>query len=444
MPFRRAHSAAVISIAPGYRIADAPTEAEIGACVHCGLCLPSCPTFRELHVETESPRGRLHLMKALYDGRIEATDRFVEHMDLCLGCRACESNCPSGVHFGHLMEATRAEIQVRRPSPWRVRAIRRFVFGWLFNEPARLATLAGAIRLYQRSGLQSLVRATGLLTRISPRLADAECLLPRVSDRPHEPIGTIAAHGPVKRIVAMFAGCIMRVAFADTNRATLRVLSRHGCEVEQPEAQVCCGALHAHAGERERAKALARRNIVAFERSGATRIVVNAAGCGAMLKEYGQLLANDPAWAERARAFGDRVRDVSEILAELPLDEPASTAPIRVTYQDACHLAHAQRIRSQPRAVLGAVGGVQLVEMADADRCCGSAGIYNVTQPELAARFGEQKADNISATAADVVVSANPGCLIQIQAHLAKCGSRVRAMHLVDFLDQAYARVDQA
>ncbi|MBA2450148.1 MAG: (Fe-S)-binding protein [Chloroflexi bacterium] len=243
---------------------------------------------------------------------------------------------------------------------------------------------------------------------------------------------------PVRRRVAFFAGCIMRIAFGETNRATVRVLARNGCAVALPERQICCGALHVHAGEREGAKRLARRNIAAFEASGAEAVVVNATGCGAVLKEYGELLARDRLWAERARAFSARVRDLSELLAELPLDPPRARLAARATYQDACHLGHAQRIRQQPRTVLGAIPGLELVEMADAERCCGSAGTYNLTEPELAARFGAQKADDVVATDAELVVSANPGCLIQLAAHLRQRGAPTRAVHLADLLDAAY------
>ena len=285
-----------------------------------------------------------------------------------------------------------------------------------------------------------MVRATGLLKLLPGRLDEAEALLPRISGRFFEPKGVVRPRGSIKAQVAFFAGCIMRVAFAETNRATVRVLARSGCAVALPEEQVCCGALHVHAGDRETAKALARNNIAAFERTGAETVVVNAAGCGAALKEYGELLAHDPAWAERAKAFSARVRDLSEALAEHPLPPPSKRLPLKVVYQDACHLLHAQRIRQQPRDALDAIPGLERVEMRDGDKCCGSAGIYNLTQPEMAERLGEQKADNVDATGADVVVSANPGCLIQLRAELSKRGSRVRAVHIADLLDAAYRR----
>jgi glycolate oxidase iron-sulfur subunit len=422
----------------GFQIPDPPSLADMNACVHCGLCLPHCPTFRELRVETASPRGRLHLMRALGEGRVEATDTFVSHMSLCLDCRACEAACPTGVKFGHLMEATRAEVQARRPRTGPARILGWLVFRQLFPYPERLALFASLLRAYQRTGLQWLVRTFGLLKHLPGQLDEAEALLPRISSRFFEPRGTVKARGAVKKRVAFFAGCIMRLAFAETNRATVRVLARAGCDVDLPVEQVCCGALHAHAGEREAAKDLARRNIAAFERSDSEWVVVNAAGCGAALKEYGELLAHDPVWAERAQAFSRRVRDFSEAVADLPIEQPAGPVPSKVTYQDACHLLHAQGVRQQPRDVLTRIPGICLVEMRDGDRCCGSAGIYNLTEPEMAERLGENKVTNVDQTGADVVISGNPGCLIQLRAGLAKRGSRTKAMHLADFLDAAY------
>jgi glycolate oxidase iron-sulfur subunit len=268
-------------------------------------------------------------------------------------------------------------------------------------------------------------------------LDEAEALLPRLSKRFFRPRGTVAPRGAVAKRVAFFAGCIMRVAFADTNRATVRVLARAGCSVAMPEDQVCCGALNVHAGDREYAKSLARHNIASFERSGAEWVVVNAAGCGAVLKEYGDLLAHDPAWAERAAAFSAKVRDFSEAVAEIAPNLPTRPVAGKVAYQDACHLLHAQRIRHQPRNLLRMIPGLDLVEMRDGDRCCGSAGIYNLTEPEMAERLGAQKATNVADTGAEVVVSANPGCLIQLRAHLGKQGAPVRAVHLADILDAA-------
>jgi glycolate oxidase iron-sulfur subunit len=426
-----------LPVVPAFTIPDPPSVADMNACVHCGLCLPHCPTFRELRIETESPRGRLHLMRALGEGRVEATDTFVTHMSLCLDCRACEAACPTGVKFGHLMEATRAEVRARRPLTGLAGLLGWVVFTQLFPYPERLALFAGLLRAYQRLGIQRLIRLTGLLKHLPGDLDEAEALLPRISSRFFEPKGTVRPRGALQKRVAFFAGCIMRVAFAETNRATVRVLARSGCQVDMPEDQICCGALHVHAGEREQAKELAKKNIAAFEHSDAEWIVVNAAGCGAALKEYGELLAHDHAWADRAHAFSSCVRDFSEALAALPDTAPAPPNPTRVAYQDACHLLHAQRIRQQPRDVLKRLAGVNVTEMRDGDRCCGSAGIYNLTEPEMAERLGEQKVSNVEATGVEVVVSVNPGCLIQLRAGLARHGSPIKAVHLADFLDAA-------
>ena len=414
----------------GFTIPDPPSQADLDQCVHCGLCLPHCPTFRELHVETESPRGRLHLMRSLGEGRVDTTDRFVQHMMVCLDCRACEAACPSGVKFGKLMEATRAEIRARRPGSPAERALHWLVFRQLFPHPERLALLGGALRAYQRLGLQRLVRTLAARLPRPPRevpvtapegaradaplvtrLLEAERLLPRLSARFFEPRGEVRPRGAPRRRVALFAGCVMRLAFAETNRATVRVLARNGCAVALPEDQVCCGALHVHAGEREQARVMARRNIAAFEASGAEAIVVNAAGCGAVLKEYHELLEHDPVYAERARRFSALVRDVTEYVARLPFTAGLSEVRARVTYQDSCHLAHAQRIKHAPRHLIQAIPGVTFVDMPNADRCCGSAGIYNVVQREMSMQVLDMKMEEVAAVVTYVVVMYNPGCM---------------------------------
>jgi glycolate dehydrogenase iron-sulfur subunit len=418
-----------MTVVPGFTIADPPSLEALSKCVQCGLCLNVCPTFRELRVETESPRGRLYLMRALGEGRLEPTDTVVEHLDRCLDCRACEAACPSGVEYGQLMEATRAELLARRPPRWPVQLYRQLVFRWLLASPGRLATLGRLLRAYQRSKLGRLVRRL-----LPPRLAAAEQLLPPLSGRFFDPA---EVPPPPEPAAALFAGCIMRVCFADTHRATLRLLTRAGLAVAAPPGQVCCGALQLHAGERELAQELARRNVALFERWPGATIVVNAAGCGATLKEYGQLLAHDPEFALRAAAFSARVRDLSEALTGCH-DAPAAPeqpATLAVAYQDACHLAQAQRIRSQPRQLLSRLPGVKLVELKDPEQCCGSAGIYNLTQPELAARLLARKIETIAASGAQVVVSTNPGCLIQLRAGLDARGLPIRTVHLADFLD---------
>ncbi|MCC6627211.1 MAG: 4Fe-4S dicluster domain-containing protein [Chloroflexi bacterium] len=429
----------------GYEGRDAPSERLIDACVRCGFCLPTCPTYAELAVETSSPRGRLALMKAVGQGRLALdSPGFVHQMYECLGCRACEAVCPSGVQYGALLEAARDQIERHVARPGWVRLVRAVVFGALFRDLRVFRGVAATARLYQRSGLQRLVRASGVLRLLG--LDTMEALLPPMARHFVIPRGQSfsPAAGPVTRRVALVSGCIMSTAYAEIDRATARVLAANGCEVIVPAGQECCGALHVHAGDLEGGRMLARRNIDAFERAGADldAIVINAAGCGAALKEYGHLLHDDPTYAARAAAFSARVKDISEFLASLPLDPRMGALDLTVTYQEPCHLVHAQRIAGPPRAVLSAIPGVRLVEMAESSLCCGSAGVYNVTQPALSRRLMERKSGHALASGADVVVSANPGCLLQLQAGLRAAGAadRVRVRHVVELLDEAYRR----
>jgi glycolate oxidase iron-sulfur subunit len=404
---------------------------ELSTCISCGLCLNDCPTFRVLGDEADSPRGRIALMRTLVSSHATPDASLVEHLDACLVCRACETACPSGVPFGRLMEGAR-EVVAQRSRPSLVRRVLLRIGLETVARPARLALVARLLALYQRSGLRALARRSRL---VPAALRDAEALLPPAISRPFE-LRDEPAIGAERHHVAFFAGCVMRAAFGDTDRATVRVLRKNGCRVSVPREQVCCGALHAHAGEAERSRALARRNIAAFERSGAATIVVNAAGCGAQLKAYGVLLRDDPAWRERAERFAARVSDVTEFLAANLVATPRPL-PLRVAYQDACHLAHGQKVRAQPRALLRAIPGVTIVELGDAERCCGSAGIYNLTHPALAAELGRAKANAIRLVKPDLVATANPGCLLQIAAHLERAGARIPVRHIVDLLDDA-------
>ena len=413
----------------------------VHTCVHCGLCLPYCPTFSELGTEMDSPRGRIYLIKSLAEGRIGLGDATVSHLDLCLGCRACETVCPSGVPYGQLIEAARAEIERQRPGNPMRRLFRWVNFSLLLAHPRMLRLAAAALRFYQASGLQKLARASGLLRLLPGPLASWEPLLPtlpRAADR--APLPTVFAAAPPKRgAVAMLTGCIQQVAFGPQNRATARVLSANGLEVRVPRAQGCCGALHAHAGEHETAVALAKRAIEVFEAAGGDHVVVNTSGCGAHMKSYGALLAGDPEWRERAARFAARVRDVSELLAVEPLRGPLRPVARRVTYHDPCHVAHGQKIRREPRALLAQIPGLEVVELREADWCCGSAGTYNLTQPEMATRLQARKVANILATGARTVVTANPGCIIQIAQGLEGRGAGVEVTHIVDVLDEAYS-----
>jgi glycolate oxidase iron-sulfur subunit len=406
-------------------------------CIRCGLCLSVCPTYQLTLLEEESPRGRIAMARAATEGYLPVTPDFVQHEESCLLCEACTVICPAGVRMEELGVAVRATLAAQAPpKSRRARLAQRLGF-WLLADVGRLRRLLALLRLYQRGGLQALVRRSGLLRQLG--LADAEAYLPRLEAPFLVPRGQAwEPEGEARGRVALFAGCVMSTAFAETDRATARVLAANGVRVEATASQGCCGALHAHGGDRATARALARQNVAAFETGGHDAVVVNAAGCGAMLKEYGHLLADDPAWAERAAAFAGRVRDFTEYLAALGPQSPPGRVEATVTYQDPCHLAHAQRVRRQPRALLGQVPGLRLVEMAESDLCCGSAGVYNLTHPDTATQLQERKLDNVAATGAPVVVTANPGCLLQLQAGAARRGLRVRVRHIADVLDEAY------
>ena len=413
----------------------------VHTCVHCGLCLPYCPTFSELGTEMDSPRGRIFLIKSLAEGRIALTDSAVAHLDLCLGCRACETVCPSGVPYGQLIEAGRAEIERQRPGGPLRRMFRWANFSMLLGNPRMLRLAAAGLRFYQVSGLQRVARASGLLRLLPGPLGAWEPLLPRLpSAAERAPLPeTTPAEGTKRGTVGLLTGCIQQVAFGPQNRATARVLARNGAEVRAPREQGCCGALHAHSGEHDTAVALAKQAIEVFERAGVDHVVVNTSGCGAHMKSYGHLLAADPAWRERATRFAARVRDVSEFLAQEPLRGPLRPVPRTVTYHDPCHVAHGQKIRKEPRALLAQIPGLKVVELQEADWCCGSAGTYNLTQPEMATRLQDRKIANIMKTGADAVVTANPGCIIQIAQGLAKRDNPVEVLHIVELLDQSYS-----
>ena len=412
----------------------------VNRCVHCGLCLAYCPTFSLLGTEMDSPRGRIFLIRSLAEGRIALTDNTVKHLDLCLGCRACETVCPSGVPYGELIEAARAEIERQRPGGTLRRLFRRLNFAVLLPRPGMLALAAACLRFYQRSGLRGLARASGLLRLLPGPLAAWEPLLPELpSGRDRAPLLEITPAVGVRRTrVGLLTGCIQQVAFGPQNRATARVLARNGAEVVAPRGQACCGALHAHSGEHELAMDLARRTIEVFETAGVDHVIANTSGCGAHMKAYGTLLAGDPQFRDRAGRFAARVRDISEFLATEPLRGPLRPVQRVVTYHDPCHVVHGQKIRNQPRALLRQVPGLTLVDLPEADWCCGSAGTYNLVQPEMAQRLQQRKVAHIRETGADAVVTANPGCIIQISQGLAAAGAEVEVLHIVEVLDQAY------
>lgn len=412
----------------------------VNQCVHCGLCLAYCPTFSELGTEMDSPRGRIFLIKALADGRVPLSDPVVEHLSLCLDCRACETVCPAGVPYGRLIEAAKAEIERQRPGGPLRRAFRWLNFGLLLGRPAALRAAAAGLRLYQVSRIQAVVRATRLARLLPGPLPAWEALLPRLPSgadrRPLPPL--VPAASPRRARVALLTGCVQSIVFGPHNRATARVLARNGCDVMAPPTQGCCGALNAHGGDHARAVSMAKHTIEVFEREEAEAVVVNTSGCGAHMKSYGALLADEPAWAERARRFAATVQDISEFLAKAPLRGPLAAVPMTVTYHDPCHVVHGQKIRTEPRALLAQVPGLRVVDLPESDWCCGSAGIYNLTQPGMAERLLRRKVRHVMSTGAEAVVTANPGCILQIQAGLAAERTPVRVLHIVEILDRAY------
>jgi glycolate oxidase iron-sulfur subunit len=421
---------------------DKPQQADLDRCVHCGLCLNACPTYRELRVEMDSPRGRIYQMVQVANGA-PISPSYVEHIELCLACRGCETACPSGVQYGRLVEAARAEIENKTRRPWRERALRWLVFRGLLPSRLNLEIAGALLYLYQASGLK---RVTGMLGFLPARLREVESLAPEIET----PFffayygKTLPAEGARRYRVALLGGCIANISFARLNEATVRVLRKNGCEVSIPADQSCCGALHVHAGIRDEARKLARRNIDALldtdtPDGGFDAIITNAGGCGSTLKEYGELLEHDPEYAEKARRFSALVKDVNEFLASIELNPNMQSLPITVTYQDSCHLAHGQKIRSAPRKLLESVPGLQLREMQLSDLCCGSAGVYNVVHTGMAMALLKKKMEHVNATEAGVIAASNPGCMLQLRAGVRKFGrGPQRVAHVVEILDEAY------
>jgi glycolate oxidase iron-sulfur subunit len=417
----------------GYDAQHPPSDELIGQCVHCGFCLPACPTYLLWKEEMDSPRGRIYLMKMVNEGTASINDTWVSHFDACLGCMACMTACPSGVEYGKLIEATRAQIERRYARPAADKRFRQFMFN-TFTRPGLLRAMLLPLGLYQRTGLQALVQRMGLPKLLPPRMRAMEALLPQVP-RPEKVPEMVPAQGERRRRVGMLLGCVQRVFFPHVNAATARILSLEGCEVVAPEAQPCCGALLVHAGEEERALKFARRTIDVFEKAQVDTIIINAAGCGSTVKEYGHLLRDDPKYAARAQAFAAKCRDISEFLTGLTPRATWHPLRLRVAYHDACHLQHAQGIRTQPRVLLKRIPQLELLEIPEAMICCGSAGIYNLVQPEAAAQLGDRKAGHLNALDADVVVSANPGCMLQLQSALGRTGRKLPVRHIVELLD---------
>ncbi len=430
---------ATVPLESGFRGSEKPQYEDLARCVHCGLCLNHCPTYRLWGMEADSPRGRIRQMELVDQGKMAVTESFVTHMDRCLDCRACETACPSGVEYGKLVELTRGQIAQVYRRPFFSRAISDIVYRKLLPNPGRIAAVARLLRLYQKSGLQRLARAADFLGMAGLRTKDL--LLPPIdSDFFFSRLGqTFPATGVRRARVAFFAGCVAQVTFSALNEATIRVLQANGCEVVAPPRQLCCGALAAHAGVRETARELARANMDSFSGDGFDAIVTNAAGCGSTLKEYTHLFSGVSAEHERAAAFSSKVRDVTEFLAELGLTARLNALPMRVTYQDSCHLLHGQKIREAPRKLIQSIPGIEFVEMPHSDLCCGSAGVYNVTQPEASMSLLKDKMANARSTAAPLIVTANPGCILQLRAgaKIHKTGQEV--LHVVELLERSIA-----
>jgi glycolate oxidase iron-sulfur subunit len=417
---------------------DAPERALVDKCVHCGFCLPGCPTYALWGEEMDSPRGRIYMMKGALDGRAQLTSSFVRHFDACLGCMACVTACPSGVQYGPLIEATRGQIERRHSRSLGDRWFREGIFS-VFPYPARFRVALAPLVLAQP--IVKALRHSGMLSRLPTRLRALVEIAPPVSWSALFSGGSnlperTSAVGARRSTVGILSGCVQRLVFPEVNQAAVRVLSGEGCEVLVPHDQGCCGALSLHAGRLDEARTFARRTIETFERAGVDRVAVSAAGCGSSMKEYGHLLSGDPQWADRAQAFSSRVRDVTELVGELgPPRMKRHPIPLKVAYQDACHLSHAQGIRQPPREMLSAIPGVELLPIAEADICCGSAGIYNLVEPDAARQLGDRKVTHVDAVKPDVVATANPGCHLQMRAAGHRLGRRWPIVHPIELVD---------
>lgn len=423
----------------GFTGPDAPAEADLYRCVHCGLCLSSCPTYVETALEMESPRGRLSLMKAVNEGRVEITPRIVSHWEACLQCRACEAMCPSGVPYGRIMERTRAQVKTAGLQSKELRRFSRFFLNAALPHPGRMKLGAHLIRIYQRLGLQKLLRLSHLLYALPGGVAKMESQLPPLSKKFFAPSDTVhPAKGDKKMTVALLSGCVMPLMQGPTMEATVRVLTRNGCEVVVPKGQGCCGALNTHAGDMKNSRDMARTNINSLMAAGVEQIITSSAGCGSSMKEYAELLKDDPEYRDKAARFSEMTVDVTEFLVGLPFQAPTATITRKVTYQDPCHLAHAQRITAAPRLILNSISGLELIEMEDSSLCCGGAGIYSSTQPALSRRLLSRKMDSIEATGVEDVITANPGCMLQVEQGFKANKKKGSVRHVVDILDEAY------
>ncbi len=429
------------SLEPGFDLQNPPNQKLIDSCVHCGFCLSTCPSYRVIGKEMDSPRGRIYLMNAINQQEAPLAPATSQHFDTCLGCLACVSTCPSGVQYDKLIAATRPQVERNVPRNLGDRIIRALIFN-LFPYPQRLRPLLVLLYLYQKLGFQQLVRKTGLLQKFAPRLAAMESILPKITLKSFQDTlpDTIPAQGEKRYRVGVILGCVQRLFFSPVNEATVRVLTANGCEVVIPKNQGCCAALPEHQGQTQQAQELARNMIDSFAEMNLDAVIINAAGCGHTLKEYGHILADDPNYAEKAKEFAAKVKDVQEFLAEVKLTatlSPLTDTDLTIVYQDACHLLHGQKISLQPRQLLKQIPGVKLREPIDAALCCGSAGVYNMLQPEVADELGKQKVENLINTGAQLITSPNPGCSLQIQKHLQLQGKEIPLLHPMELLDYA-------
>ncbi|MEM9264882.1 MAG: heterodisulfide reductase-related iron-sulfur binding cluster [Cyanobacteria bacterium P01_F01_bin.13] len=428
----------------GFDIHEPPDQSLIDACVHCGFCLTTCPSYRVIGKENDSPRGRIYLMDAINKGEAPLSEAAVSHFESCLGCLACTTACPSGVKYDRLIDSVRSQVNRNHQRPLPIRLLRQLIFS-LFPYPDRIRLLLSPLALYQWLGISKLIRSTGLLNRWTPQLAAMESILPTVTPQCFQDNlpETLPAQGEKRYRVGMILGCVQRIFFSNVNEATARVLSANGCEVVIPKSQGCCSALPAHQGETEQAQALARQMIDSFADTGVDHIIINAAGCGHTLKDYGHILKDDPDYRERAIAFSNKVLDIQEFLADVGLTATLSAVtekPLKLVYQDACHLRHGQGITQPPRQLLAQIPGVTVTNPIDAELCCGSAGVYNMLQPQVASQLGQMKVTNLLNTGATLIASSNPGCALQIQKHLVQQGKKIPLMHPIELLDRAITR----
>ena len=434
---------AATSLPPDTSSFDKPQQSDLDKCVHCGLCLNACPTYRELGLEMDSPRGRIYQMAQVAEGRLEINEEYVKHIDLCLACRACETACPSGVQYGRLVEAARSEIANQVRGSLLKRFVQWLVFKHLLLSPRLLRITGYAAYLYQKCGLQQLIRRTTILDRLG-RIGQLERLAPQI-ERPFyfAQIGKVfPAYGEVKHRVAFLSGCIANISFARLNEATVRVLQRNGCEVTVAAGQGCCGALHIHAGLRDLGRQQALQNIEALEKGNYDAYITNAAGCGSVLKEYHELFEHAPELHQRAKSFSSKIKDVSEFLAEVDFNKRLGPLPISITYQDSCHLLHGQKIKQQPRDMLAAIPELTFTELPFSEICCGSAGVYNVEHTEMSMSLLHEKMRMVRLTGAQTIVTANPGCLLQMRAGVEMSNGNERVVHVVELLDESYRRAE--